>query len=403
MPIDMTISISKTMSNFTAIIPGARNDRGMRKAPRVAINSRPLADSTSEYPSSLEHTRNNTISYGRKFLYDMYDRVERESPDFSKLVTWENFNMIVLLVLVVGTMWFVYRLVQNHRKRVLMRINNVIKISEDYLVSKTRIKVQYSTEYSSLTFDAVSELFDKGCVIVRRDGRTPNDRSYELTSKTWRETLGIDDISPVNLNMASNIPIEATWHAIWNRPPPVEVGLWDCQAKTQKISYDVISLDRSTENRRKIEYHCVADHGLSSGWIKFFYEVNDGKHNFLRDWTESKYKNLVRGYLIMYPPNYKRDHMDLGSWIPVLVPDPVKHEDDYKEMHRIRLIADKITITMRPDGSWNEAAFRSTYRNVVSGNTQISIGHQLTDQAMKTYLPLVRKIVKANWIDEDRE
>jgi len=72
-------------------------------------------------------------------------------------------------------------------------------------------------------------------------------------------------------------------------------------------------------------------------------------------------------------------------------------------MHRIRLIADKITITMRPDGSWNEAAFRSTYRNVVSGNTQISIGHQLTDQAMKTYLPLVRKIVKANWIDEDRE
>jgi len=221
----------------------------------------------------------------------MYYRVERESPDFSKLVTWENFNMIVLLVLVVGTMWFVYRLV--HRKRVLMRINNVIKISEDYLVSKTRIKVQYSTEYSSLTFDAVSELFDKGCVIVRRDGRTPNDRSYELTSRTWRETLGIDDISPVNLNMASNIPIEATWHAIWNQPPPVEVGLWDCQAKTQKISYDVISLDRSTGNRRKIEYHCVADHGLSSGWIKFFYDVNDGKHQTTKEitWT------LVRGSL----------------------------------------------------------------------------------------------------------
>jgi len=372
----------------------ARKDRGVSKASRVAIHNRLLA---SGIPDPLEYSRNFSISCGRKFK-DLYYRVKRDSPNYSKLVTWENFNWIVTLVLVVGTMWLVYRLVLNHRKRVLMRINNVIKISESYLVSKTKIKVQYSTEYSSMTLDTVSNLFDKGCVVIRRDGRTPNERSYELTSKSWKETLEYGAITE-----SSNVPIEATWHAIWNQPPPVDVGLWDCQSKTQKISYDVISLDRSTENRRKIEYHCVADHGLSSGWIKFFYEVNDGKPNFLRDWTASKYKNLVSGHLIMYPPNYKRDWMDFGSWIPVLVPDPIKHSDNYQQMHRIRLIADKIAITMRPDGSWNENAFLSTYRNVVSGNTQISIGHQLSDVAMNSYLPLVRQIAKANWAAEDRE
>jgi len=233
-------------------------------------------------------------------------------------------------------------------------------------------------------------LFEKGCVVIRSDGPTRNDPSHELTSRTWKESLENNNSSIMS---AGNMPVQATWHAIWNQPPPVEVGLWHSQSATQKISYDVISLDRSTDNRRKIEYHCVADHGLSSGWIKFFYEVNDGKPNFLRHWISSRYEKLG-DHFIMYPPK---------SWIPVLVPDPNKYDDDYREMHRIRLIADKITITMRPDGSWSETAFCSTYRNVVSGNTQISIGHQLTDLAMKTYRPLVRKLVKANWIKEDQE
>jgi len=365
---------------------GARNDRGVSKAPRVAKYNRLLV---SEIPNSLEHSRNFSISCGRKFK-DLYDRVKRDSPAFSDLVSWETTVRIVCLVLVAGTMWLVYRLALNHRKRVLKRISNVIKISETYLVSKTRIKVQYSTEYSSLTLDTVGDLFDKGCVVLRRDGRTPNEPSFELTSKSWKETILVDN----NRLIDQNVPISATWHAIWNQPPPVDVGLWDVQSKTQKMSYDVISLDRSSENRRKIEYHCVADHGLSSGWIKFFYEVNDGIPNFLRGWTDSRFKKLVPGHLIMYPPK---------CWVPILVPCPVEHKSNYREMHRVRLIADKIAITMRTDGSWNENIFLATYRNTVSGNTQISIGHQLSDVAMNSYLPLVRQLVRANRTFGDRE
>lgn len=366
---------------------GARNDRGVSKAPRVAnLNNRLLV---SGLPNPLEHSRNFSISCGRKFK-DLYDRVKRDNPEFSNLVSWNAFGRIVCLVLVAGTMWIVYRLALNHRKRVLKRISRVIKLSEDHLVSKTRIKVQYSTEYSSLTLDTVFNLFEKGCVVLRRDGRTPNEPSYELTSKTWRESLLEDN----NRLMTNDVPVKATWHAIWNQPPPVDVGLWDDQSKTQKISYDVISLDRSSENRRKIEYHCVADHGLSSGWLKFFYEVNDGIPNFLRDWTDSRFKKLVPGHLIMYPPK---------CWVPVLVPCPVEHGANYREMHRVRLIADKIAITMRSDGSWNENNFLSTYRNIVNGNTQISIGHQLSDVAMNSYLPLVRQLVKANGTFGTRE
>jgi hypothetical protein len=188
----------------------------------------------------------------------------------------------------------------------------------------------------------------------------------------------------VNNNTAA---IKATWHAIWNKPPPVDVGLCDIQSKTQKISYDVITLDRTSTNRRKIEYHCVADHGLSSGWLKFFYEVNDDVPNFLRGWTDSKYRDLYPGHRIMYPPN---------EWMPILVPCPIKHEAHYREMHRVKLIADKIAITMRSDGCWNENVFLATYRNIVSGNSQISIGHQLSDVAMNKYLPQVRQLVKAN-------
>jgi hypothetical protein len=198
------------------------------------------------------------------------------------------------------------------------------------------------------------------------------------------------------LRSGTSIVYKGLWHAIWNKPPPVSAGTWDFQGKAQKISYDVIYLGRAS-NRRKIEYSCVVDHGLSSGWIKFFYEETDEVFNFLRLWKryDCFLNRLGYDHILMVPP---------GCLWPVWVPDPQKYLALYLETHRIKAIADKIAITMRSDGSWNENVFLATYRNTVSGNSQVSMGHQLSDVAMSNYLPKVRKeVMNRRAFSSDRE
>jgi len=320
--------------------------------------------------------------------------IGQASPQTEELVTSKNAKKACLLVTVVVTIRVVYRWTRMRRSRIGSKIQRVIELSEEAMIRRTFAKVQYATEYSSLTKIKIGELFEQGCVLIRHDSRVDGQHSLELTARDWFEDISkrVSEPDVIDLNdtvgelrTGTNAVYRGIWHAIWNKPPPVSAGAWDFQGKAQKISYDVIFLGRAS-NRRKIEYSCVVDHGLSSGWIKFFYEENDNIHNFARVWkrVDCLINRLGYDHILMIPPD---------GWWPMWVPDPQKYLALYLEKHRIKTIADKITITMRSDGSWNENVFLATYRNTVSGNSQVSMGHQLSDVAMSNYLPKVRREV----------
>jgi hypothetical protein len=78
----------------------------------------------------------------------------------------------------------------------------------------------------------------------------------------------------------------------------------------------------------------------------------------------------------------------------MLVPCPIKYQSTYLKLHRVKVISDKLTATMRSDGNWNETVFLTSYERLVSGNNQTSMGHRLSDPAMNDYLPLVRERVR---------
>jgi len=342
-------------------------------------------------PPNVEHTLwEFFISCGRKFktLVFRVGQTTFNSLFVNKLVTCRRLKVACSLVAVAATMRLVYRRIRDRRWRIEKRVSNVIKLSEEAMVLKTIAKVQYSTEYTNLTVVKIDKLFEQGCVKLRRDGQD-GQPFREFNSSDWAGVIRTNDKTSGLLGTAetNNVVYPGVWHAVWNQPPPISVGNWDVHGKTQKISYDMIYLGRAM-NRRKIQYICAADHGLSSGWIKFFYEKNDDIFNFLRDWRVIELPFGIKyDHLLMIPP---------GCWLPVRVPDPMKYLPYYIRQHRIKAIADKIAITMRSDGCWNENVFLATYRNIVSGNTQISIGHQLSDVTMYEYLPHVRQLVKSN-------
>jgi hypothetical protein len=328
--------------------------------------------------------------------------VEQESVG---LVSLRKLVPLLILVPAVCTIRLAVRWLRRRQKRVEDRISSVIQRSEENMVLHTEARVQYSTEYTHLTHDKIKQLFDSGCTLIRRDRVVSSDEGSvpaEFTHRDWEMYLERNHYSlgaaEANSNAlrTPNIVLEGKFHALWNRPPRVDAGLWDIQGKTQKISYDVIYLGRDSK-RRKIQYNSATDYGLCSGWLNFFFEVNDGPDkgptpNFLRNWKSNKLTTaFTRVFGRLYP-----DHQLLippGEILPMWVPCHKHYRLEYSKLHRVKLISDKITATMRTDGNWNENVFLTTYRNLVSGNNQTSMGHKLSDPAMNDYLPLIRQRV----------
>lgn len=371
-------------------------------------------DSVSASPPILSATGKIFISCGRKFK-SLLGKVVLGAHAISGLVTLRELMLLLILVLLVSTIWLTVRWLCNRQKRVEARIAMVIQRSEANLVLHTEARIRYSTEYTHLTSIKIEKLFEQGCISIRKDasgvvsskkkdtsGVDPSGIAapLEFTRKQWTAWLkGTDECIAASTASGSAGPsaqsqgaLKGTWHALWNEPPRVDAGLWDIQGKTQKVSYDAIYLGRDS-NRKKIWYNSATDYGLCSSWVQFFYEVNDDIPNFLRHWQKQKLfasmeqvlSYLVPHHQLMTPPD---------SIFPLLVPCPQHYRMLYSKLHRIKLISDKITTTMRTDGNWNENVFLTTYRNLISGNSQTSMGHKLSDPAMIDYLPLIRKRVR---------
>jgi len=228
-----------------------------------------LTGSSNTLPTVGSRIWELCISCGRKFKI-LFNWVGRASPCFGELVTLKNARRACLLVAVAVTVRGVYRWTQTRRFRIESRIKKVIDLSEEAMLQRTVVKVQYATEYGGLTFTKIGKLFDAGCILVRHDSRVENQQSLELTAREWYEKTSLDipnqDViterdTVGHLRSGTGVVFKGTWHAIWSKPPPVSAGIWDLQGKAQKISYDVIYLGRAC-NRRKIEYSCFVDHGL---------------------------------------------------------------------------------------------------------------------------------------------
>jgi len=345
------------------------------------------------------------ISCGRKFK-SLLDEVESRKRSAADFVTLHKIEFLVFLVLVMGTIRLVVRWLRNRQRRIEARIAAIIERSEEELVLHTEARIRYSTEYTHLTIGKVDKLFKQGCLSLRKDAPSASSpgetESSEFTREGWlmltKENEG-KDLSDWNTIRRNDLirpgdAFKGTWHALWNEPPRVDAGLWDVTMKTQKISYDVIYLGRDS-NRRKIRYNSATDFGLCSSWLDFFYQVNDDVPNFLRNWDswtlnkpmERLFSLIEPHHQLMTPPN---------ETFPMLVPCHKQYRLIYFRQHRIKIISDKIITTMRTNGDWNPDAFMATYRNVVGGNSQISMGHRLSDRAMIDYLPLIEQNVYAS-------
>lgn len=355
-------------------------------------------DNVSASPFNwLETGKIFTISCGRKFKTLLGEVVSEECTS-SGFVTLRKCVPLLLLVSAVYTIRLVARWLRKRQKRVEARIVLVIQISEKDMVLHTEARVRYSTEYTHLTYNKITKLFECGCYTIRKDCKgSSGDGSapVEFTQTDWVKYIAHNEYrnDAINYNGAtftlgnSNAVLEGTWHALWKQPPRMDAGIWDIQGKTQKVSYDVIYLGRDS-NRRKIQYNSVSDHGLCSGWLNFFTEVNDGTPNFLRNWTSNAFTLTMERWFSCILPHH-RLLTPPGEILPMWVPCHKYYRLYYSKHHRIKLISDKITATMRTDGNWNDNVFKATYRNLVSGNSQTSMGHKLSDPAMTDYLPLV--------------
>jgi len=365
-------------------------------------------DTVSASPVRLWETgKIFTISCGRKFKSLLGEVVSDERVS-AGLVTLRKLAPLLILVPAVCTIRLVVRWLRNRQKRVEVRIASVIQRSEENLVLHTEARMRYSTEYTHLTYNKINKLFEQGCIVIRRDGNgssEDNDVPIEFSSREWAKFLGQIQGRESNALTRVGGPVDApglalinpnsvlkgTWHALWKQPPGVDAGLWDIQGKTQKVSYDEIYLGRDSK-RRKIQYSSVTDYGLCSGWLDFFYEINDDTPNFLRNWTSTELTiAMERKFSYFFP--YHRLLIPPGEILPMWVPCHKYYRLTYLKLHRVKLISDKITATMRTDGNWNENVFLTTYRNLVSGNNQTSMGHKLSDPAMTEYLPLIRQRV----------
>lgn len=358
-------------------------------------------DTVSASPVSFWDTgKIFTISCGRKFksLLDEVVSDERVSAGF---VTLRKLAPLLFLVPAVCTIRLAVRWLRKRQKRVEARIASVIQRSEENLVLHTEARMRYSTEYTHLTYSKINKLFEQGCMLIRRDGNISSDENdipIEFSRREWAKFLEqLEDSNAIMLDGPGfalsnrNSVLKGTWHALWNQPPRVDAGLWDIQGKTQKVSYDEIYLGRDSK-RRKIQYSSATDYGLCSGWIDFFYEINDGVPNFLRNWTSTKLTIAMERKFSCFFPHH-RLLIPPGEILPMWVPCYKYYRLTYSKLHRVKLISDKITATMRTDGNWNENVFLTTYRNLVSGNNQTSMGHKLSDPAMTEYLPLIRQRV----------
>lgn len=335
------------------------------------------------------------VSYGRKFKSLFTKRAYMDVSGFEYLVTTRNLLLLCITGALCSALLLVHRQRTRSMRRVRRMISRVIDMSEANMILRTRMHCEYSTEYTHLTIREARKMFEDGCLCIRRDSSTSKDKqgneksipplsitSGELEQDSLTATLGLVLPTPPNFE---DLPYPGNWHAKWDKPPELRADAWANQGRTHRISYDVVDLGRDSQ-KNHIRYVSAAEMGLNTGWIDFCHLVNDGLPNLLRGWVEQHALLRIWNHSLMRSP--------CGQL--VWVPDYDVYKQHYIEQHRIKALADQITLTMRTGGSWCNATFKTSYWNVVSGNSSANMGHKLPTVTAKSYLPRVMQLVRAS-------
>ena len=334
------------------------------------------------------------VSYGRKFKSLFTTRARLDVSGFQYLVTFETLRNIFVMGALCSALLLVHRQRTRSLRRVRRMISRVIDESETSMILKTQMHIEYTTEYSHLTIREARRMFDDGCLSIRREGSTEVDASgkkkfippvsitAEVLSDKCFTTLGL--VLPTSTDL-EDFPYKGEWHATWDKAPELRSDSWANQGRTRRISYDVVNLGR--DNRKNhIKYVSAAEVGLNTSWVDFCHLENDGLPNLLRGWK--KWFCVVR----IWNHSYMMSPQGHLMWVP----DYNEYKQHYIEQHRIKAIADQITLTMRTGSSWCNTTFMTSYRNVVSGNSSTNMGHKLPAVTAKHYLPQVMSRVRAH-------
>jgi hypothetical protein len=334
------------------------------------------------------------VSYGRKFKTLFTTRAHFEVSGFQYFVTTETRILICVVGALCSALFLILRQRMKNMQFVARMISRVIEEGEANMILKTRMHSEYSTEYSHLTINEARKMFEDGCLCIRRAGgkvvdRNGQERFYPPMSIT-ADALSIEKFLSLGLVLQSQTnpedsPFQGEWHARWDKPPELRCDSWANQGRTQRISYDVVDLGR-TKLKNHIRYVCAAEVGLNTGWVDFCHLENDGLPNILRGWDETFEVVRIWDISLMKSPSGRY------MWVP----DYNKYKEHYIEQHRIKAIADQITLTMKTGGSWCEATFKTSYKSVVSGNSSTNMGHKLPTMTAKRYLPQVTSLVRAH-------
>jgi hypothetical protein len=334
------------------------------------------------------------VSYGRKFKTLFTTRARMDVSGFGYLVTSRNLTLLCVIGALCSALLLILRQRTRSLRQVRRMISRVIDHSEANMILKTRMHIEFSTEYSHLTMREARKMFADGCLSIRRDGSTiaddegrtrvipPLSITADMLSEEGHSAFGLALQVGTNLE---DLPTPGNWHARWDKPPELRADSWANQGRTQRISYDVVDLGR-TSSKNHIRYVSAAEYGLNTGWIDFCHLENDGLPNILRDWEQTYEVMRIWNHSFMKTPS--------GEFM--WVPDYDVYKEHYIELHRIKAIANQITLTMRTGGSWCNTTFMTSYRGVVSGNSSTNMGHKIPTVTAKRYLPQVMSLVRAS-------
>lgn len=306
--------------------------------------------------------------------------------------------------------------IRNREKKLFDEIDMSIDKLSNRLVAFSKADTLVQTTHSNLLTSEICELYDKGAFKIEcfnpagivfltftKDNiaqiREVHDN--DLTIGEYAEDLmGISKIKEKEKDRGPKVV--ASWRGV------ADAG--NCKFKQIEpitvSSSEILDLGRSrSNNNSKERYRNNCDGALNLGLVAFLYKKRDGHgFNFLyqvkekSDWMNWGYRAYFWYCRRVHGIHYMRySYSRYGMFYTEIFPDLGVHEEAYKHRHRVRLISDKIQMSMTSTRGWHEAVFISRMNETLGGvESTAGMGHKLPSYYISAIYRDVRKMVQSS-------